>query len=300
MRHFVLLPAAHNSTVEPALDVGKAMVTRGHRVTLILHERHAGLVQEPGIRTIAHDIDEPVTGTTEYPLPLIERELDGDLPDVLFYDVGFFALARLLAHRWSRPTVQLFPHFGAKAAFRPIGEAIEIETGNSPDSLRSIGMAFQDAEWHIVHSFGHEPEPGGPGADEFRAAYDRLPHRQALPYARVLVCHGELGSVMEALYYGAPVVIVPRTPEHRFLARHVTKLGLGVTVQPDALTARTLCTAVDRLVRNRRVRENAVRMSRTCRGAGGVSQAVELLERWLAEGHGEPGPPLLRVTVRSG
>lgn len=58
-------------------------------------------------------------------LPLVERESADDLPDVLLYGVRIFALARLLAHRWSRPAVQLFPVHCLQRVVQPFRRAVE-------------------------------------------------------------------------------------------------------------------------------------------------------------------------------
>ena len=62
--------------------------------------------------------DDPVAGMARFldegvhVLPQARAAFDGDRPDVLLGDIGAYA-ARVLAHRWSRPLVQLSPTYVA-------------------------------------------------------------------------------------------------------------------------------------------------------------------------------------------
>lgn len=156
------------------------------------------------------------------------------------------------------------------------------ESNEQPEFFRSFGDAFKDEEWHAVLTLGKGVEAAGLGLGDHLEAHSWLPHDQVLPHARVFICHGGIGSIMEALAHDTPLVVVPQTPEHRFTAGHVTELGLGRTLPHGELTPRTLRAVVDEVANDTAIRENVLRMSRHIREAGGAAAAADALEGWLA------------------
>jgi UDP:flavonoid glycosyltransferase YjiC (YdhE family) len=55
-----------------------------------------------------------------------------------------------------------------------------------------------------------------------------IPQPAVLRHASVFVTHAGMGSVMEALYFGVPMIVRPRLPEQEAVANRVVELGLGV------------------------------------------------------------------------
>jgi MGT family glycosyltransferase len=159
------------------------------------------------------------------------------------------------------------------------------ESNEQQEFFRHLGGAFEDGGWHVVLTLGR----GGDGAqlgltgDHFEV-HSWLPHPEVLPHTRAFVTHGGMGSILEALHYGVPMLVVPHTPEHWMNAERVTELGLGRTLPPEELTAERLRAAVDELVEDPRVRDGVARASRQSREAGGAVRAADVLEGWLANG----------------
>src|SRR5262249_44270941 len=55
----------------------------------------------------------------------------------------------------------------------------------------------------------------------------------ALRLARLVVCHGGMGTVSQALLAGVPVCAIPQNPEQGLTSHRVEALGLGRTVTPN-------------------------------------------------------------------
>ncbi|MFD0386222.1 macrolide family glycosyltransferase [Streptomyces stramineus] len=76
--------------------------------------------------------------------------------------------------------------------------------------------AFRDVPAHVVMTLGREFDPAGlgplPPTIEMR---EWVPHLSVLPHARAFVTHGGMGSVMESLSSGCPVLVVPLTADAR-------------------------------------------------------------------------------------
>jgi len=105
-----------------------------------------------------------------------------------------------------------------------------------------------------------------------------FPQPAVLRHAAAFVSHAGMGSTMEALYYGVPLVCVPQMVEQEVNASRVVELGLGVRLDPDALTAADLRVAVDAVVADPAVREALHRMRAAVRRAGGGVAAADAVE----------------------
>ena len=110
-----------------------------------------------------------------------------------------------------------------------------------------------------------------------------LPHTSVLPFADVFVTHGGMGSVVEALYFGVPMVIVPHTVENWINARRLQELGLGEILAPDEFTAESLADTVARVGGDVEMRRRVSSMRAGAIADGGIPRAVRLIERLLGQ-----------------
>ena len=96
-----------------------------------------------------------------------------------------------------------------------------------------------------------------------------FPQPAVLRHAAAFVSHAGMGSTMEALYYGVPLVCVPQMVEQEVNAARVAELGLGVRLDPEGLTADDLRAAVDAVTgRRRRCGPRSTGCGRRPRGRG--------------------------------
>ena len=109
-----------------------------------------------------------------------------------------------------------------------------------------------------------------------------FPQPAVLRHAAAFVSHAGMGSTMEALYYGVPLVCVPQMVEQEANAARVAELGLGVRLDPEGLTAADLRAAVDAVTGDDAVRAALDRMRTATRNAGGAVAAADAIEAHLA------------------
>ncbi|MEU0131180.1 macrolide family glycosyltransferase [Streptomyces sp. NPDC006289] len=155
------------------------------------------------------------------------------------------------------------------------------------DFVRTCVETFADTEWHVVVAAGAWAD-----GDAFPMIPDNIqllrwvPQLTVLHHADVFVSHAGMNSVMEAMYFGTPVVAVPHMPEQRLVAARLEELGLGVHLPPDLATGRGLREAVDRVAGDRRTRERVGALSAALRSAGGPELAADYVEKVAANGAG--------------
>ena len=122
--HIVMVGVPAHGHMNPHLPVLAELVARGHRVDVTTPSGFAPAVTATGatvvpVTSVLPDEDrgetwpdDPVAGMARFldegvhVLPQARAALDGDRPDVLLGDIGSYP-ARVLAHQWSRPLVQL-------------------------------------------------------------------------------------------------------------------------------------------------------------------------------------------------
>ncbi|WP_030764500.1 macrolide family glycosyltransferase [Streptomyces sp. NRRL F-2664] len=152
-----------------------------------------------------------------------------------------------------------------------------------PDFFRMCAEAVADLPWQVVMAYGPGLDPAdfGPLPDHVDAR-PHFPQLAVLRHADAFVTHGGMGSTMEALLHGTPMVAVPQTHEQTAVAERIDRLGLGVRLDRDRLTAQTLREALLRVMGDPGIRANAARMRTELRSAGAAPEAADRLERLAA------------------
>ncbi|MFE9810229.1 macrolide-inactivating glycosyltransferase [Streptomyces sp. NPDC005227] len=124
--HIAMFSIAAHGHVNPSIEVIRELVARGHRVTYAIPPAFAGKVAETGAEpklwnsTLPTDDDpdawgtelidniEPFLADALQAEPQLAAAYAGDEPDLVLYDITAYP-ARVLAHRWGVPLVQLSP-----------------------------------------------------------------------------------------------------------------------------------------------------------------------------------------------
>lgn len=132
--HIAVVSIPAHGHVNPSLEVVRALVARGHRVSYANDRSFAGPVESTGARLVPYDTVLPLGGNPgDWPedpvavqelflddaaamLPVLREAFDGDRPDLFLYDIAGYA-GRVLAEDWGVPVLQLSPTFVAWEGF---------------------------------------------------------------------------------------------------------------------------------------------------------------------------------------
>ncbi|MFF4349409.1 macrolide family glycosyltransferase [Streptomyces sp. NPDC001530] len=152
-----------------------------------------------------------------------------------------------------------------------------------PEFFRACVEAFTGAPWHVVMTVGDGIDPADLGALPPNIEVHRwVPHLAVLEHAEVAVTHGGMGSVMEALYCGRPVVAVPCNSDVELQVQRITELGLGGVLSHEELTPEGLRRLVTRLAEDEAVLAAVRAMRDHIHNAGGTQRAADEIEKYLA------------------
>ncbi|MGN5381762.1 nucleotide disphospho-sugar-binding domain-containing protein [Streptomyces lasalocidi] len=129
------------------------------------------------------------------------------------------------------------PGDGRRVALVSLGT----EAGDRGDFFRLCAEAFPLGRLARRHDPrpGQRPRTARPAVGPRRSA-PLAAAPAVLPHADVFVCHAGMGSLMESLSYGTPVVALPTAHELVLSARRLEECGVGRALDRSALTAERL------------------------------------------------------------
>jgi zeaxanthin glucosyltransferase len=112
------------------------------------------------------------------------------------------------------------------------------------DLLATAVRAAHLGAWRLALASGSTPvERLGPLPDD-AVVREHLPQVALLEHADVLITHGGNNSVTEACAAGVPMIVLPMSTDQFAGAAAVERVGIGVALDPNTLTAEALRDAV--------------------------------------------------------
>jgi MGT family glycosyltransferase len=152
-----------------------------------------------------------------------------------------------------------------------------------PEFFRTCAEAFSGTPWHVVLAIGGYLDPAtlGPLPPNVEA-HSWISFMSVLPHTTVCMTHGTTGAIMEALYWGCPLIVVPQfAPEAVPSAEQVRELGLGYQLSADDIDSRTLAATVQRIADDAAVGQRVRAMRQDIHDAGGGPRAAREIDAYL-------------------
>jgi NDP-glycosyltransferase len=153
---------------------------------------------------------------------------------------------------------------------------------NQVDFYRMCFDAFAQSNWQVILSFGTRIDSatlGEPPANFLIAPH--VPQLEVLSRANLFISHGGMNSIMESLWFGVPLVVVPQMMEQEMNARRVQELGLGLMLEKETLTTEKLRAAVEQISHDSGFHTRVQQMQQEMRQSGGYRRAVDEIIRYL-------------------
>jgi sterol 3beta-glucosyltransferase len=108
------------------------------------------------------------------------------------------------------------------------------------------------------------------------------PHSWLFPQVSAVVHHGGCGTTAAGLLAGKPSIICPFFGDQPFWGRHVERLRVGPPPIPQKrLTVESLCHAIDTVMTDSTMRENAAALGHLLGNENGTSNAVAFITQWM-------------------
>lgn len=166
---------------------------------------------------------------------------------------------------------------------RPLLLVSESSASDSQRNFFSVCVqAFANTKYRVVFSVGNGPQRMlSPMPENFQLNDIGAYNTEILPHAALTICQAGLGTTLESLYYGVPVLGVPITPYHAEVSFRVAELGLGLEVEERELNAQTLRESVDRILADPAVSNRVGEMQKRILNSGGASLAADRIAAFL-------------------
>jgi UDP:flavonoid glycosyltransferase YjiC (YdhE family) len=140
------------------------------------------------------------------------------------------------------------------------------------------GLADQPVRVALTIGGAHDPTELKHIPDNARVEH-YLPHSKVLEQSRLLISHAGHGSVMKALWYGVPMLLVPWGRDQPGVAARAEQLGVAKVVSRDQLTVEHLAQAIQYVLKDELLREGSHRVSQRLQTQDPVAKACRLLEQ---------------------
>jgi UDP:flavonoid glycosyltransferase YjiC (YdhE family) len=139
--------------------------------------------------------------------------------------------------------------------------------------------ALADRPMRVLLTIGPDHDPAELSGVPSNTRIERtVSHAAVLEHGALLLSHAGHGSVMKALWYGCPMVLVPWGRDQPGVAARAAALGTAEVVHRDAAAPQTLATAIDRVATNEEMRIIAERHSERLRATDPPAAAASLIE----------------------
>jgi MGT family glycosyltransferase len=149
------------------------------------------------------------------------------------------------------------------------------------DFYRECVRAFADLDWHVLLQVGKHVDPADLGEVPANfSVVQWVPQVSVLAQARAFVTHAGMGSTMEGLYFGVPMVAVPQAFDQHLNGARLAELGLGVHLPMAEVTAEALRAAVERVTSDPDIAAKIKSVRDEVRAAGGASAAADVVESY--------------------
>jgi MGT family glycosyltransferase len=135
--------------------------------------------------------------------------------------------------------------------------------------------AFREEKFRVVMSVGNKLDVSAfdPIPKHF-IIRNYIPQLEVLKQTDVMISHGGLNSVSEALYYGVPVIAIPLANDQPMVARRLMELGAGMELKMEDVTPELLRESVHKILEDKNYQENSKRIRSSFLEAGDSERAA--------------------------
>jgi len=273
----------------PSIQLSPTFVSNEYFSLSSEHERYTGRVDpdHPAITEFTHRLTEVISGSGLPEDRQAELFLGHEEFTVAFLPRAFqFAGETFDEHHvFVGPTADRHddttwpaPPGGAPQLLVSLGTTVN----NRPGFFRQCVTAFAELPWHTVLALGGRVDVAELGPLPANVeAHQWVPMPAALAQTSALLCQSGMGSIMQALRAGVPMVVVPHHPEQHVNAHRLSEFGLARVVQREDVTPETLRAAVLDVAVDAGMRGRVRAMQQQVRSAGGATRAADVIEQRL-------------------
>jgi MGT family glycosyltransferase len=154
---------------------------------------------------------------------------------------------------------------------------------NNIDFYHKCIDAFRNTNYRVVLSIGDKIEVSSLQhlPDNF-IVRNYVPQLELLKHTHLMISHGGLNSVSEALYYGIPIIAIPLANDQPAVAKRLQELGAGLAIKLEAITPDNLRQNADTILSTPDYYEKCNQISLSFCQSGGYKKAADYIHMLLS------------------
>ena len=178
-----------------------------------------------------------------------------------------------------RPVEQTFQKKREKLVYISMGTVNNDMLPLYRNCIQALGLT----QYQVILSVGSQVNRSAFGElPENVEVYPSVDQIAVLQQADIFLTHCGMNSVSEALYFGVPLLMLPKTKEQEGVAERVLQLGAGIRLQE--VSPEGIRQAVDVLLKDSACRKNAEAIAESFRRCGGAKAAADKIEVCCTKG----------------
>lgn len=149
-----------------------------------------------------------------------------------------------------------------------------------PKIFQSIAEATAELDAQLVISLGNpRNKPENYSLPDRVTVVSFAPHQKLIDRASVVITHAGMNTTLGALSSGVPIVAIPITNEQPGIAARIARTGAGEVVPLKKLSVERLHKVTEQVLIGSSYKENALKLQKLIKQAGGVSRAADIIEQ---------------------
>ncbi len=169
-----------------------------------------------------------------------------------------------------------------------LGTIFNLESG---DLFQRVLAGLRNLPIDLVVTVGRELDPAVLGPQPAHVRIEQfVPQAMLLPYCDLVISHGGSGSVIGALAFGVPQVLIPMGADQLHNAQRGKELGFARILDPITLTPDDVRETVTAMLANDSARDRAHQLRNEICALPGSAYAVGLLEQLVHESRKASAP----------
>ena len=161
------------------------------------------------------------------------------------------------------------------------------------DIFYQIAAACEGLDAQLVISLGGSATPESlPNLAGNPLVVEYAPQLEILQKATLTITHAGMNTTLECLSNAVPMVAIPIANDQPGVAARIAWTGAGAAIPLKGLTVPRLRTAISQVLTQPSYKQNALRLQKAIKRAGGVTRAADIIERAVST-----GKPVLTGTI---
>ena len=161
------------------------------------------------------------------------------------------------------------------------------------DIFYQIAAACEGLDAQLVISLGGSATPESlPNLAGNPLVVEYAPQLEILQKATLTITHAGMNTTLECLSNAVPMVAIPIANDQPGVAARIALTGAGAAIPLKGLTVPRLRTAISQVLTQPSYKQNALRLQKAIKRAGGVTRAADIIERAVST-----GKPVLTGTI---